>query len=389
MIIFDVFIIFFMYLDTKIYKKLVTPLTALLSPIITSLCLLNILEPKMSNKKMEIYLLITALIWITLGSIIRIIFFRGKKAKKINKKITENFTKKSIKRLGILVIFIILVSIFISAKKYGIGNLKGKVDGILAHIFILSSVFLSIELINKKDLIFKILYLMYVILLLLIGGKYQLFLFVLASFLVKMENEKKISLKILKKIILIILLVFVIFSGVYYINFYLQGLNINFSNFFNFIINHIKYYFLSPMYIGHEMLKFSGQGNLKIAFTPFINIYEFILGSKNYINPILPFWTSYGITSNVGGLIPELVYSIGNIGMYLYMTFLGIISYVLENLTSKNKIWVYSNLILKSSLILCFFNNVFTVLGYVERVLGTIIITIVIIMFKKIKFIKN
>lgn len=385
MIIFDIFILFFlMYLDTKIYRKLMTPLVILLTPIIISLMLMKIFESKMLHLSLEVHLLKITIIWLILGIILKVIFYSLKKEKN-----SEIFNKKVIKKLGILVIITLGINIFICANKYGIENLKGKTGGILEHFFIISSAFLSVELINKKGFLFKFLYVAILLSLFIRGGKYQLFLFILPSFFLSIEKEKKLSFRILKKSLFIFLVVFIVFGIVYYINFSLKNMNFNCNDFFNFIINHTKYYFLSPMYIGHEMLKFSGQGDFKIAFTPFINIYEFILGSKNYINPILPVWTSYGITSNVGGLIPELVYSIGNIGMYLYMTFLGIISYILENLTLKNKIWVYSNLILKSSLILCFFNNVFTVLGYVERVLGTIIITIVIIMFKKIKFIKN
>lgn len=67
------------------------------------------------------------------------------------------------------------------------------------------------------------------------------------------------------------------------------------------------------------------------------------------------------------------------------MSILGIITYIIENLFLKNRIWICTNLILKSTLFLCFFNNVYSVLGYVERVLGSLFITLFLILYQKLK----
>ena len=212
--------------------------------------------------------------------------------------------------------------------------------------------------------------------LLIIGGKYQVFMYILPLILYRIDSSK---IKLRKIIILLIgigISIYVIFYSVYYVKFLSSNIHISFLQMNNFIFNHIRHYVLSPFYIGEYFLKNPNSTNNNIALTPFFNIFNFITGKKSYINPILKFQTYFGITSNVGGLIPELVYTLGYVGMYSYMIVLGIISYFLDNLTNKNKLWMYSNLILKSSLVLCFFNNVFSVFGYIERIVGSILFII-------------
>lgn len=378
--ILEILLMSLMFLETKIYKKIVTPLNVFLGPIVVSLILLNIMEPSMSNMVLKVHLLFISAIWIILGFIIKKFFNNYQTNENIN-----IFSNENVKKLGIVIVSLTAINIAFHINKLGITNLKGRTGGLLEHLFILSSVFLSIELIRKKGTIYKILYFVILILLSIKGGKYQLFLFILPSVLLSIYEEKTLSLKFLKKITLIVSSIFLTFGIVYYLNFSLKGASVNILEFFKFVVNHVKYYFLCSMYIGNELIELPKQGNFNYAFAPFLNIYQCFLGDKIYIIPLLKFRTVLGIHSNVGGLIPELVYSIGNIGMYLYVGFIGMISYILDNLASKNKIWIYSDLIFKSSLILCFFNNVFTVLGYIERIIGTIVITIVIIIIQKIK----
>lgn len=380
MLILEILLVLLMFLEMKIYNKIITPLNVFLGPIVIALVLLNIIEPSMSNMVLKVHLLFISVIWIILGVIIKKFFNNYQTNENI-----DIFNNENVKKLGITIVSLTFINIVFHINKFGITNLKGKTGGPLEHLFILSSVFLSVELIRKKGMIYKILYFIILILLSIKGGKYQLFLFILPSVLLSIYEEKTLSLKFLKKTILIILSIFLIFGGVYYLNFSLKDVPVNILEFFKFVVNHVKYYFLSPMYIGNELIEFPKQGVFNYSFAPFFNIYQCFFGDKIYIIPILKFRTVLGVHSNVGGLIPELVYSIGNIGMYIYVGFIGMIGYVLDNLASKNKIWIYSDLIFKSSLILCFFNNVFTVLGYIERIIGTIVITIAIIIVQKIK----
>lgn len=228
---------------------------------------------------------------------------------------------------------------------------------------------------------------MITIILFLLHPKYETFLFLLPLFFYQTYKIKKMfKFKVLLISLSLVILMFIIFFTTYYLNFKINKLDYKFTEFLFFIMKHMQHYFLSPIYIGEYLLKYEGLGNPKVAIAPFYNIISFFQGERNYINTTLPFVNYLGVNSNVGGLIPELVFSIGTEGMYIFIVILAIYSYIVENLLLRNEMWIFLNLILKSSLFLCFFANVFSLLGYIERILGTMIITIFIILFQKYKY---
>ncbi|MBR8734870.1 hypothetical protein IX329_002485 [Fusobacterium necrophorum] len=367
------------YIENKIYPLGCPPIVAFFGPITFLLLICNILEKNASFFVYNLILLVLILIWFLIGIISYLIFFKCKQKKY---KIQKIYFVPYMDRLVFLFLFLsTLKTVFI----FGWQNTKGNAGGILAHLFILFSPFYFFMTYIKNIKVKKILLLMSLILLFL-HPKYESFLFFLPLILYKFYRNKTIFK--FKNIVIFMTIgfgVFSVFFCTYYINFKVKGLNVDFKEFSVFIINHIKYYVLSPLYIGKYFLLNPNQGDKVIPFSPFINITKVIIGNKDYINPILPFVNYGGISSNVGGIIPELVYNIGNIGMYIYVSILGIITYIIENLFLKNRIWICTNLILKSTLFLCFFNNVYSVLGYVERVLGSLFITLFLILYQKLK----
>ena len=372
-------LIIFIVLDMKINRKILTPMFLLFFPNLVLLIIIKIIEENFDIQEFLIQFLIIELSWLFISIILKKVFFNLKNK---NQKIKISYTKL----ISYSFFITMCLSFSIIFLKYGSGNLKGKSAGIFSHLQNILSVFPFIisEIYKNKKL--KIMSWLGASFLILIGGKYQIFLYFLPLFLYKIEYSQFKFKKIFFMSILGIIGIYVLFYLTYYFNFLQNNIEMTNKQMINFIFNHVKLYILSPFYIGKYLLENPESLSSKIALTPFFNIFKFIMGNNNYVNPILKFQTYLGVTSNVGGIIPELVSTLGYVGMYIYMIVLGIISYFLDNLTDKNKLWIYSNLILKSSLVLCFFNNVFSVFGYIERIIGSILF---IIFLKIIKGVEN
>ncbi|AYZ73082.1 hypothetical protein EGX98_02860 [Fusobacterium necrophorum] len=379
-------IFIFSYLESKLYKTGMTPLFIFLFPLTIAIILAESLDHNLNLKEYKILLFNISLIWFFVGILIRL-FFSLLPIKKIKqKKIDITKFPRIFYHIQILVFMPLLLATIKAIFLLGITNIKGKVGGILAHIYILFSTFYLIPFyIDKKKL--KKVYFMITIILFLLHPKYETFLFLLPLFFYQTYKIKKMfKFKVLLISLSLVILMFIIFFTTYYLNFKINKLDYKFTEFLFFIMKHMQHYFLSPIYIGEYLLKYEGLGNPKVAIAPFYNIISFFQGERNYINTTLPFVNYLGVNSNVGGLIPELVFSIGTEGMYIFIVILAIYSYIVENLLLRNEMWIFLNLILKSSLFLCFFANVFSLLGYIERILGTMIITIFIILFQKYKY---
>ncbi|MCY7007861.1 O-antigen ligase [Fusobacterium simiae] len=372
-------IFIFSYLENKLYKTGMTPLFVFLFPLTIAIILAELLDNSLNLKEYKILIFNVSLIWFSLGVLIRLFFLLFPiKQKKIDiKKFPKLFYY-----IQILVLIPLLITTIKAIFLLGITNIKGKARGIFAHIYILFSTFYLIPFyMNKKK--FKKVYFIMTIVALLLHPKYETFLFLLPLFFYQTYKSRKIfKFKVFIISLSLILLMFIIFFLTYYLNFKINKLDYEFSDFLSFLIKHIQYYFLSPIYIGEYLLKYEKYGNPEVVVAPFLNIINWVQGDRNYIDTTLTFIDYLGIHSNVGGLIPELIYSIGKSGMYIFVTILAIYSYIVENLLLRNEIWIFTSLILKATLFLCFFSNVFSVLGYVERILGTMLITIFIIIYQ-------
>lgn len=377
-----IILLFLGYCENKLYKTGITPLNAFIFPTLILLKVVNLLESRLNFKEYESILFFIGIIWFLIGISLRTLFlFTLRKQNRIKVENMPFFLKKS----HIIIFISLLFSIILAAQKYGLANIKGKLSGIGAHIFVIMSPFYLLTLYKKKsniDRVFNILLIPLIFLL----PKYQIFLLFLPFILYKLY-KKRIFFRVRNIFIVffIFFVIIVVFFLTYYINFKIKGINLTLRDFLLFIFNHTKYYLFSPLYIGEYLLKREMVGNPEIAFAPFINLIKRIKGDYIYINPILEFVNNLEVTSNVGGIIPELIYTIGKKGMYVYITILGLISYFIENLLLKDERWIFSNLVLKTSLILCFFSNVFVLLGFVERIIGSLGVTIFFIIYQNLK----
>lgn len=371
-IIYLLLILLMLVMECRIYNNLLTP-SMLLYGVITFLLILSKLldvEFNLSNYILTLFKL--NLMWFIISIMMRIVFYKYDDCLNIeNKKL---FNDKVVMTISVVIEILFFFEILKQAQINGIGNLKGKIGGIAGHLYNLFFPYFSIVLIKKKFLNLLIFFIM-LCFLILCGGKYLIFLILLPYILYTCEQENNVIF-FLKKILLLLIIIIIVFGSVYFINFYLKHFEFTSNSFINFLLQHIKYYLLSPIYIANYLLEHPENGNIEQTFAPFINIYRVITGNKNYISSILPYFTYLDITSNVGGIIGELVYNIGFTGMYIYMFFLGIFVYFFENLLKIDRIWLYCTIFIKSILILCFFINMFILLNCIEQLLGIIFLTL-------------
>ena len=137
------------------------------------------------------------------------------------------------------------------------------------------------------------------------------------------------------------------------------------------------------MIIGSKLLEEPINPNgINVTFSYLINSFNFLF-EKNFVSPVLNFYVIAGIRSNVGGMIAEVFYNLGIIFGWIYIIIIGFFSYFIQELYKKNENWFCLYYYMKGILVLCFFNNVFSLLTYNEKLFGSFIISLILIKIKK------
>ena len=386
------FIYFLGIIEYKLFKIKFSPLMCLFYPVTTILLLKDVLQIKTTSAPV-----LDSIEYWKILCINCFIFFSISFLFNINKKRKNDSLNFKYHNRNIYIFIVILctlslcIATFVTINKYGILKIKGNLSGIFAHIYLMLSSFMSISFIKIRKGIFLYITYFFMIIsvsLLLLGTKGNTLLFLLPIFFYFLyKKEKMFSLKNILIIFIILVIVFFVFYCTYYINI---GNKMNIFQYNKFIIYHLRYYLFSPVENGTYFLTLKGDyaNGFRITFRYFINMYEFITQNKNYVTIDQDFALRYNVVGQVGGIIPELVVLIGKKQMYMYIFFLGVFSYFIEQLMSKNLEWIFLNFKLKSCLILCFFANFFTTYGAMESIIFSFIITLIIIKVSK-NFTKN
>lgn len=361
-----------LYMNIKFEKKILTPMVCLIGPylLLLSLSILSFNSQYISDNFFLNTLLFTLIFFITSSLYINI--FQKYLYIKNNEK-----NLKIIKKIALLSIIALIYVQIKTGLSNGFDNIKGNQRGLFAHIYIICSPFCMVyflEILKKINIKKNIALLLISVVFIMLGAKYQVLIFILPLSLYYYDSYSK-SIKIL---LLIFVMTYIVFYISYLTKFYFRGINVKIIDYTKFVTNHYLMYLLSPFMVGSEYLKeTTNPDGITATFSWLINIFE-VFKNNQYVSPVLKFIKINEMTSNVGSLFGELVYNLGIKISVIYVFILSIICYWVEFISVRNRNWIYLQYLLKSCLILCFFNNVFSVLGYIERLIGVFLICFIL-----------
>lgn len=255
---------------------------------------------------------------------------------------------------------------------YGM-NSKGHNNGVLGHLstlaYIVGPVVLDLAIkSSKKTRIFSAIVLNCIVLLVsvLFGGKYVVFInmiYFLLYFMLK--REKKIEMvKLLKIVVRLSLFAVLIFVLLYYVVPKVTG---EYNSSLEFAIEHMFYYLLSPVIAQNFCVANMEMGKVAFPFAVLINIVFALIGNGNYIIPINEFIFPYASyrTTNVAGMIGELVYNLGYFGAMVYFAvFFIFVNVLYYQYRTQNRFYL-SMCYMTSVLAFSFFSNFMGVSGVV------------------------
>lgn len=263
-------------------------------------------------------------------------------------------------------------------------------SGILAHITISaypSFILLGALWIKEKNKLDLALLFLMIAIVLLNQIKYRTILLLLPTFYLAMQSKLVKKLTFLK-LIGVITIIFVVFISAYLIGF---SATLGFEGFeetFKIIGYTFRafedYIVAGPITLG-SFLKFpENYLPTEIVFTAPINICRFISGSRDFIIPIIknffPLSSNISIPNNTGTMFATLYLCLGYYGSLIFMALLGILVYLIYNISFKTNSIILNLLSSQFLAILTvsFFSYYFSMLLLWEVGIGMIITPILL-----------
>lgn len=392
--IFSLIIGILIFADYKLYKTTFTPFTILSGTYLLLVLLNNFGAVKLGFfevKSSSIGYLLYFIMLIYAVSIFFYFVFHIKHTTSINKIDRQRYVELVIlnqtRRKQIVVTFILgllakYLSLIQAISQYGIENIKGKAEGIYAHIGNIGLVltpYIMVLFIREKKLTYLLLILMMYVNLFYFGGKYGLIIAMLhLTILYAMIYDVNPS-KTIKIALLILLFVVAVFIVIYAIIPSLRDDSLNKQIFVDrllFSLTHFLFYLVSPVIATNYYFSNMGSGNVELLFTVPINIIRGALGIGGYLNSIntkfMQVHTYYA--TNVGGLFAEAAYEsnllFASVYVILFFTF---VYYFFSMAIYQAKMISLAALSL-SVVMMMFFGNFLTVSGVVLQLIFLFVI---------------
>ncbi len=387
--VFDVVIIALLYVDTKKSKSLFTPFTITAAIFLMLININNFLiskiyhYDKVENKTLILFLIVFSIIFVV-RCVMYQIFDRCSDKEKAAEKISRrNRLIPILFYIGLIAYFI---SMILSLKQYGFGQIKGTNNGIFGHLssfgYIMAPLLVSYYGQSKKKLIAYISVALHYGIGLMFGGKYPLFINAM-YFILYFVVDKKIKFKqIIKYLLLVAILVVLVFVVIYTI---LPSIFSKFGGTIEMMklgdtIEHLFYYLLAPVIACNDAFSSLNPNGTQIVFTVPINIYRFLIGNNKYVSPIHGF--DYGYASNkstnVAGLFGETINCLGPVWGTVFIVILFVFIYYVYLMYRKKDRYKLLTCLLLSACCFSFFFNFFTVSGVMIPMLFAVAIELIL-----------
>lgn len=266
-----------------------------------------------------------------------------------------------------------ILSFVLRVMQYGLNGIKGMNNGLLGHISFLFKIISPLYLdykIEKKQIKRGIFFIALGIMIsLLFGGKYGIFvniLYIIVYYLLKEKRNTKKVLTIFAVFGLTGFLVFLFLYAVIPMLTHSYGSYATMQTSVDFAIEHFFSYLCHPLIASNYAFTNIDSNSSLVPFTVVINIFKALTGNKDYVDPIYDFVFPATVekNTNVAGLFGELHYCLGPLSLlFVFCTF--IVIEIFWQLYKRKRMYFLTNCFLLSIVSLMFFCNFFTVSGMV------------------------
>lgn len=270
-----------------------------------------------------------------------------------------------------------LVQFILVSMEYGIDGAKGNNNGILGHwsmfAFMILPIFLEVAFQSKdrkKILGALVLAAGTFLLSVLFGGKYVIMINVMyLAIYFLLKHPENINIKKIFTIgVVVLCVVLVVFLVLYCVVPLISGAygeSATFGGAAVFAMKQIFDYLIGPIVANNYTIEHAGEWNSLVPFTVPYNIFERFLGNREYVNPIITnlMQISSDATTNVSGILGELVYCLGLFGGLAYAAVGFALTNTIYVIFRKCNLYLMTTGYLLAMIFMCFFCNFFTVAG--------------------------
>jgi len=378
--VFDIIILLLLYIDIRLYKRIITPFSVFASVYLVLINLNNLIVTHIYG-----FYLVSNQTLCILGAFLILIFGVDILGAKVLYKLKDRELllqepqklEKFISVLYLLGCAAMSYQFVELLQQYGIHDMKGRAAGPLAHVskicLIFTPLFLDLAFRSKNKLRICLscgVAAVVLVLMLIKGGKYHIviqLLYIVFYFL--MSRQKKISLKKLMLLgSLVVLGAFCIFIAIYFVVPILTNALDRFRNPLSAFAFSVRTFFgnlVGPVVANNFTLANPGAADPWIPFTVPVNILKALLGSRPYVNPIFEhvIYTRPGSLINVSGIVGETVYCLGFVYAALYLIAIFAVINVFYILYRKYDLYKMTCAYALCLIFLGFFANFFTTSG--------------------------
>lgn len=395
LVVYESVIIVMILIEYNFFKSYFTPFSIMGCCYAVAPMLINTIGKNIGIYAIKDYNLWYTMVFLIIIWIPGLILSQGIKRSKLynNNKIQCNCSRVDAYKLKLLVLFIVCILIFLVTvitvlKTYGFKGSKNHTDGIEAHfgyLALMIAPYIVYYAVSKKIYSYFIWVGILFFELVMLQNKLPIVILLLQSvyFTFMMQGRAK-GKRIVKIGIVIILIVMLLFIGVYSIQPWLIDRSATMQQSLSYGMERFIHYFFSGFISSNEYYKNPAGNTFKdgwrVAFGFIDTLKEAIIGRGDYVNPVIEKWVliAPGSATNVGGIFSELVYQIGFLGAGIYVFGIGIMVYVVFYLSCRYQIFVNTAAYLMAMTSVSFFCNFYALFSTFEKLIYVVILDLIV-----------
>lgn len=395
LVVYEFAIIVMIMIEFNYFKTYFTPFSIMGCCYAIAPILINIIGKNSGLYAIEDYNLLYTLIFLMIIWFPGIILSQCINKNKLynNVRIQYINSRVDIYRLKLVSLYIVCIGIFLITvitvlKRYGFVGSKNHTDGIAAHfgyLALMIAPYIVYYALNKKKYLYLVLVGVLFFELIMLQNKLPIVVLLLQTiyFIFMMQGRAKGG-KIIKIGVIVVLIVMLLFVGLYSIQPWLIYKNATMQDSLSYGFERFIHYFFSGFISSNEYYKLPAgntfQDGWRVAFGFIDTLKEAIFGNGDYVSPVIEKWVliAPGSGTNVGGTFSELVYQIGFLWAGVYVFGIGVMVYGIFYLSARYQIFVNTAAYLMAMTSVSFFCNFYSLFSTFEKLIYVIILDLII-----------
>lgn len=395
LVVYEIVLITMILIEYNYIKSYFTPFSIMGCCYAVAPILINIIGKSSGMYSIENYNLLYTMIFLLIFWTPGLMYgLYNKKHKLYNDSLIQyNYYRVNIYKVYLIFLFVVCILVFLITvitvlKTYGFSGSKNHTDGIAAHfgyLALMIAPYIVYYAVNKKKYLYFLMVGILFFELVMLQNKLPIVILLLQSvyftFMMKGRARGKGIIKIGIAVILIVMLLFI---GVYSIQPWLIDKSATMQQSLNYGFERFIHYFFSGFISSNEYYK-SPAGNTfqdgwRVAFGFIDTLKQALLGNGNYVSPVIEKWVliAPGSGTNVGGMFSELVYQIGFLWAGIYVLGISIMVYFVFYLSAKYQIFVNTAAYLMAMTSVSFFCNFYALFSTFEKLIYVMVLDFII-----------